>query len=631
MPAMLTAIREKTQGIFAIIIVGLLIIPFAFWGVNEYFENTGKTVIARVNGNDIDSDIYRNAVDRYRGRIDPRMLDNPLFKRQVAENLVQQALIRDALENSGYAVGDQQLGTLIRNLPQFQIDGKFSDDRYRASLRARGQTVSQFESAMRQDKLLDQIVGSFKDSAIVSTTNETKALMLQKQTRRTEIIKINPRKYLAGIKISAADIEQYYEQVKSQYQEPERLRIAYVQLNAKDAMRDFKASDEDLKALYEEEKGRYTKPGSRRVSHILIELPSDANEAAQKKALTIATEVATKAKSGKSFTVLAREYSADTATAQAGGDLGEVSPGLLPAELDAVVNKMRKGDISKPVRTEFGYHIAMLTRLKAPVTKSFKSVRTKLVVLLKNRKSEERFYDMSERFNNLVYEQPDSLKPVADELGLKIEKSGWFTRAGGTGIVANPKVLEAAFTSDVRVEKRNSESIELQSDRLIAIRILDEKPARQKPLAEVRTKIIAELKQQRAEDKSRELGIRIVTSARKGASLASLAKKYGLTRSSAKSLKRDSAGINQQLLGSIFAAMRPGKNKNVIDGVDLGTKGFAVYALSRVSQPGANDFAGNDRDSIRRKIEKRKGTGYYQNYLDGLRESSDVSIFYDQL
>lgn len=628
---MLTAIKEKTQGIFAFIIVGLLIIPFAFWGVNEYFENSSNTIIARVNDIEIDSNTYRNAIDRYRGRIDPQMLDNPLFKRQVAESLVQQALIRDALESGGYAVSNQQLGVLIRNLPQFQIDGKFSDDRYRARLRARGQTVSQFEFAMRQDKLLDQIVGSFKDSAIISPADEKRVLLLRAQTRRTEIININPRKFIAAIKISAADVQQYYDQQKGKYREPERLRISYIQLNAKDAMRSFKAEEDDLRALYEEEKGRYTKPGSRRVSHILIELTSDADKTAQKKALKIANEVAAKAKAGKSFAALARKYSGDTESAKLGGDLGEVTPGLLPAELEIVVNKMRKGGTSEPVRTEFGYHIAKLTSFKAPVTKSYKSVRSKLLKLLKARKSEERFYDMAERFNNLVYEQPDSLKPAADELGLRIEKSSWFTRAGGRGIIANPKVLEAAFSSDVKIEKRNSESIELGSESLLALRILEAIPARQKPLVEVRKEIIAALKQQRAEARSRELGRDIVLAARKGDSLASLAKKHGLKRIPAKSLKRDAAGVNKTLLDTVFAAARPTAKQKVIDGVDLGANGFAVFALSRVTENNSKKFSGKDRQDIRQKIEKRKGTGYYQNYLTGLRKTSDVSIFYNQL
>lgn len=628
---MLSAIREKTQGIFAVIIVGLLIIPFAFWGVNEYFDSSGNSIIATVNGIEIEDNTYRNAIDRYRGRVDPVMLDNPLFKRQVAETLVQQALLRDALDSGGYAVSSQQLGALIRNLPQFQLDGKFSDDRYRAALRGRGQTVNQFEAAMRQDKLLDQIVGSFKESVIVNAEDDSRILSLRSQSRRVETITIQPSTFFASINITDSDIKQYYEQQQTRYQEPERVRIAYIQLNPKELKRTFKPNEEDLNALYEEQRSQYTKPGSRRVSHILIELSSDADETSREKALALAKEITAKAKSGQSFAALARKYSNDPESAQQGGDLGEVTAGLLPTEFEAVVNKMRKGEVSDPVRTEFGYHIAKLTQLKKPVTKSYKDVRGQLIKLLTERKSEERFYDMSERFNNLVYEQPDSLEPAANELGLRIEKSDWFSRAGGLGISANPKVLEAAFSPDVRTEKRNSESIELSNGSLMALRILDIKPARQKSIGEVRSEIKTALKHQRAEERARKLGTEIVLAARNGSSMAVLANKHGLKRTPARSLKRDSVGINPTLLSAVFSSSRPKEKQLIVDGIDLGTSGYAVFALSRVTDGNPKSVTNKDREIVRAQISKRKGTGYYYNFLNGLRLGGDVKIFYEQL
>lgn len=383
--------------------------------------------------------------------------------------------------------------------------------------------------------------------------------------------------------------------------------------------------------MYEEQKGQYTKPGSRRVSHILIELGSSADETSQKKALTLANEIAAKAKSGKSFAALARKYSNDPESAQQGGDLGEVTPGLLPTEFETIVNKMRKGEVSDPVRTEFGYHIAKLTQLKKPVTKSYKDVRDQLVKLLTERKSEERFYDMAERFNNIVYEQPDSLEPAANELGLRIEKSGWFSRTGGSGIAANPKVLEAAFSPDVRTEKRNSESIELSDDSLMALRILDFKPARQKSIAEVRGEIKIALKRQRAEERARKLGADIVLAARNGSSLTSLSKKHGIKHTPAKSLKRETKDIDKTLLGAVFSASRPEAKQKVIDGIDLGSSGYAVFALSRVTDGNPKSVASKDREAVRGQISKRKGTGYYYNFLGGLRRSGEVKIFYDKL
>ncbi|MEE8482456.1 MAG: hypothetical protein V3S12_03800, partial [Acidiferrobacterales bacterium] len=221
--------------------------------------------------------------------------------------------------------------------------------------------------------------------------------------------------------------------------------------------------------------------------------------------------------------------------------------------------------------------------------------------------------------------------PVANELGLRIEKTDWFTRAGGLGITRNPKVLAAAFSPDVKTEKRNSESIELSSESLMALRILDTKPARQKAISEVRSEIITALRQQQAKERAKKLGREIVLAARKGTSLASLAKKHGLKRSPARSLKRNATDVNKTLLGAVFVASRPKAKQKVVDGVDLGVNGFAVFSLSRVIDGKPGKVASKDREAVHEQILKRKGTGYYYNYLAGLRRSGKVKIFYDQL
>ncbi len=319
---MLTSIRDKTQGILATVIVGLLIIPFAFWGVNSYFESASKVIVAEVNGNEIDEDAYRRAVDQYRTRIDPKMLDNPIFKRQVVERMVQLELVRGGLADEGYAVSSQQLGALIRNMPNFKVGDEFSMDRYQAALRARGLTVSQYEDSLRQEKQLDQVVGGFKDSAIVSKADLDRVLSLQTQQRRVEAVRIHAGKYVNSVKPSKDEVTAYYEQNKARFQEPERVRIEYVSLSAAELTKTYKATTEDLQAIYEEEKGRYSTPAKRRVSHILLELAPDAPEADRAKAEKLANEIVGKARKGTSFASLAKKHSNDPTTSSQGGDMG---------------------------------------------------------------------------------------------------------------------------------------------------------------------------------------------------------------------------------------------------------------------------------------------------------------------
>ena len=628
---MLTSIRDKTQGILATVIIGLLIIPFAFWGVNSYFESASKEIVAEVNGNEIDGDAFRRAVDQYRDRIDPGLLDNPIFKRQVVEKMVQQELVRSAIEDEGYAVSAQQLGAMIRNLPQFQVGGEFSMDRYQAALRARGLTVSQYEASVRQEKELDQVVGSFKDSVIVSKGDLDRALALQAQTRRAETIILNPAKFLAGISPNKEDIQGYYEQNRASYQEPERIRIEYIELDGKALIESYKPTEDELKAVYEEEKGRYSSPAMRRVSHILLELAPDAPQADKNKVEKLADDIVARARKGESFAALAKKYSNDPTSANQGGDLGKLSPGLLPPELEDVVNKMKKNEISDAVRTEYGYQVVKLTGFTPGKTKSLNEVRSELTKILRTRKGEERYYDMAERFNNLVYEQPDSLEPAARALELKVQKSSWFARSGGSGIASNPKVVDAAFSDDVKIDRRNSESIEIGPNKLLALRVAEVQPARQKELVEVRASIVNTLRQQQAAAKAEQLGREIVMAARKGKSLTTLARQHGLKHQPVMTLTRDASKPDPKLVGAVFAARRPDGKTPVVDGMRLGAKGFAVFALHDVTEGKVAKIDEAKRKKLEEQLEKRRGTDFYYNYLAGLRQHGDVKIYNDKL
>lgn len=629
---MLTSIREKTQGIFAYTIVGLITIPFALWGVSSYFESASKIIVAEVNGEEISEEDYRRALDRIRSRVDPRMLDSPIIKQQITESLVQQFLIRQALDEGGYAVSEQQLGELIRGMKEFQQDGRFDKQRYDAVLRGRGKSISQFEDTVKQEKLIDQIAGSFKDSALVGKTELDKIMNLKAERRRVRIAMIRPSRFIAAIRPTDEEISRYYQDNKNRYQEPEQVRIAYIQLSAKDITKSYRPTEEAIKMAYEEEKGRFTRPGSWRVSHILFELASDASKEAQQKLEKKAQEIAGKARKGGNFAALAKKYSQDPETAKAGGDLGELIPGLLPRELEKAIRRMKKGQISDPIRTEYGYHIAKVTAHRPAKTKPLKSVRSELIKVLRERKGQERYYDMAEQFNNLVYEQPDTLGPAAQTLDLEIFKSPWFSRKGSTGITSNPKVIKAAFSPDMKIERRNSESIEIGQDSLVALRVIGIREARQKSYLEVSGDIARALRHQQAQLQARELGQEIVSTATKGKSLAGITQRHKITLGAPRTINRETEKkLDRRIVGSIFAASHPQGNKPVIGGVDMGPEGYAVFSLIAVRID--KKLSGNttQRENLRKNLLERRGRDYFYHFLAGLRKQADVKIHTDKI
>lgn len=627
---MLTTIREKTQGIIATFIIALIAIPFALWGVNSYFDSGGQLNVAKVNGIDITQNDYRNEIDRLRGRVEPKTLDTPQFKQSLLNNLIDQALIIRDAENQGYRVGNAQLAEIIRNQPNFQRDGKFDASLYEALLRREGMNPKLFETRVRDEILVTHLQAGISESRIITQSEIAEIVRLLSQEREVAYVVIGTESLMAKITLTPADIEQYYSAHPEMFRFPEQVRVEYLRLSAADQNQNYHPTEEELNRAYAEEAGRYVKPEKRRASHILINLPAQADEEKTKDALAKIQEISKQARSGSDFAVLAKKHSEDTTTAPQGGDIGEIRRGVLPKELEDAVYGLKPGEVSQPVRSPYGYHVVKLTAHTPEKRKLLAEVRKELVEIIRRRKSEEVFFEKSERLRNFVYEQPDSLVPAAKALGLEILKSDWFTHDGGTGIAANPKVVQAAFEPDVLSQARNSDAIEISADTLVAIRVAERRPAGRSPLTEVRPQVELQLKQERARQQSREMGEDLLREARSGGSLNTIAAKRGLTWQPPRMISRqETAGMDSRLVDHAFRSPRPEGDNPVYDLVDLDKRGYALMALSRVRDATSKRNADLEK-KIRELLETRRGNEYFTNYRSGLRQNADIKIYPDQ-
>ncbi|HYA37532.1 MAG TPA: SurA N-terminal domain-containing protein [Candidatus Methylomirabilis sp.] len=630
---MLSTIREKTQGIIATFILLLIVIPFALWGINSYFESGSKLDVATVNGVDISQVSYHRVLDQLRGRVDPATFDSRQFKEKILDSLVEQTLLVQDAREQGYRVSDARLAETIRSLPYFQRDGKFDTTMYEAVLRNQGMTPQEFERRLREQSITGQIQAGLSESGIVTDADVAQVARRLSQQREVAYAVINLESLMTKMSVDEKDIEKYYAEHTDLFQTPEQVRVAYLRLSSSDLNQDYQPTEDDLKKAYADEAARYVVPAVHRASHILISLPPDATEAQAKAALAKIEDIAKQARAGADFAGLAKKYSQDSATAVHGGDLGVIHPGILPKSLESAVFAMSKpGEISQPVRTSFGYHLIKLTAYTAEKRRPFAEVRKDLVQLVRRRKGEEKYFDVSEKFRNLVYEQPDSLAPAAKALGLTIQKSDWFTRAGGAGIAANPKVVQAAFQPDVLSGVRNSDAIDFSDDTLVAVRVTDRKPAARKPLNDVRAEIERVLKQEQAQKAGRRLAETWLAQLRADdGRLDALAKRSGFKYQSPKMLMRSqNAGVDPRIVDAAFRAPRPDGGKAVYDLVDLGGRGYAVFALERVLQPSGKAMDSTESEA-RRILAAQRGAGYYAYYRAGLREKAKIKIFADQL
>lgn len=629
---MLTTIREKTQGIIATFILALIGIPFALWGVNSYFDSGVRSDIASVNGEKISELEYRTAFDGFRRQLDPRVAESPEIKRMVVESLVEQELLERDAYDQGYRFGNERLARMIRELPYFQTGGRFDADLYESLLRREGLNMGEFESRRRAEALMMQIQAGLIDSGIVTASEVGMLVRLLKQEREVLYTVIANDGFRDRVTILPEQIQQHYDANQDLFRTQEQVKIEYVRLSAQDLTKNYQPSDAELQQLYAEDGSKISRPEMRRVSHILIPVAPGSPSDDVKKAQTLIEDIEKQARAGGDFSQLARKHSQDDSTAAKGGDLGELSPGLLPKPLEDAVYVLKQGDITKPVRTEFGYHLAKLTAYRAATQKTFDAMRPQLVKQAHQRYSEQRFYDASEKLRNIVYEQPDSLAPAAEALGLKVETSDWFSRAGGTGVAAHPRSIEAAFSAEVLQQKRNSDAFEISGDTLVSIRVAGHRPAEPKPFDEVKAQIERTLRDAAAQKAAQALGENLLNELTAGQRLETAARRYALPVQGPKLVTRDLAqGFDRAVVDAAFRAPRPVDGKAAFGGVELAARGYAVYAVIRVRDGDPSKVDAATKEKAKRILTAQRGQGYYADYRAGLKKNADIKIYQDRL
>jgi peptidyl-prolyl cis-trans isomerase D len=628
---MLGTIREKTQGWFTAIILGLLAIPFALWGVNYYFEG-GQLNVASVDGHDISVDSYKRAVDDQRRRLpDPKLLDSPELRQVILDNLINDYLVAREAQGAGYRISDAELARQIRQLPWFQRDGQFDVKAYEVALRSQGKTPREYEQTLRQRYLIEQARSGYANTALITDADVAALLRYEGQQRDVEYAVVSPAKLREAVRVSVADIEQEYQRAPERYRTPEKVRIEFVRLNATDLAKAVQLTDEELRQALSEAAQAGQGAEERRASHILLELPQGADAAAEKAAMKQAKDLRAKILAGSDFATLAKQHSKDPGSAAQGGDLGAVARGTMVKEFEAALFAMKKaGEVSEPVRTSFGLHLIKLTGLKAATPA--KVDRARVEASLKARKAEERFIDLAERLRNLAYEQPDSLRPAAEALGLKIETSDWFSRAGSKdGLTANRKVIEAAFNPEVLEQRRNSDALEIGPNQLVVVRLHAHEPPRQRPLAEVRAAIEQELLANARRTEGEKIANAALQQAREGKPFEAVARQNGLTVTAVRTYGRTSAGVDAGLLQAAFAAASPAGDRPSLGVVGLADGSYAVYAVRKLREPATVDLKSKEAQAIRRALEARRGRDYYEGYKTGLRQQVTIKIHKDQL
>ncbi len=505
---MLQTIRDRAHGWIAWVIVFLISVPFALWGIQSYLGIGGEPVAAKVNGIEITQRDLDRRVQQARMRLreqlgasyDATQFDDRQLRREVLDAMIRETLLVDVSSRLGLRVSDQELRGQILSEPAFQSAGHFDPESYERTLQLQGMSPAMFEAQLRHRLVGTQLARAVVESELVTSAEREEFLRLSGQKRAIDWLRIPASRFLDEAPVDEADVLAFYEANAARFQTPEQVKLDYLVLDVDALAHKTEISEEELRHAYESDQSRFGQPERRQVRHILLPIPPGADEAASAAVLAEIEAVRKRIEGGEPFDQVAQEVSKDPGSAAQGGSLGEIERGLMDPAFDEAAFSLQPGELSQPVKTRFGYHLIEVQSVTPASVKPFEEVRDQLRAEVARQRAEGLFYDMGERLANVVYESSDSLEPAAEELGLSIQHSDWVGREGVEGLLANPKVTAAAFSEEVLNERRNSDLIEPEKDVLkaVVVRVVDHREAATLPLDEVRDDIVAALRQERA-------------------------------------------------------------------------------------------------------------------------------------
>ncbi len=606
-------------------VLALIILPFAFWGVDSYRKSGGGEALATVNGEKIGGQEFDNAVGQQEQRMrqmagasfDPTIFDKPEVKHQILEGLVAQHLLGLEARKMGLTITDDELAGVIAGIPAFQKEGKFDKQQYEKILGAQNMTPPVFEARVRQELSSRQLTDAYTQNGYASNAVVDNLIRLNEQQRVVSLAKFDLDSFAKQVKVDDAAVEEYYKKNQNEFKTPERAKVEYVVLSSDALQSQMAVEDAEISKYYEEHQSEFGTQEQRQASHILIAVSAQAPEADKKAAKVKAEEVLQKVKqSPANFAALAKQYSQDPGSAANGGDLGMFGHGTMVKPFEEAVYKLKVGETSDLVQSDFGFHIIRLTAIKAAKTQSLAEVKGFIAQRLKTQKASDKFAELADKFSNTVYEQSDSLKPAADLVKVSVQQGGWLNKGPATGGVWTDKAIQAVFADDVLKNKRNTAAIEVAPNTLMSARVTEYQPASVRPLAEVSASIQKKLQHQQALEMIAKQGGELLSHLQKGEK-ANVAWQPAqtITRSQHPGLDAELA----QLAFQVNAAKLP-----AFIGLPLTQSGYALVRVEAVKETAAIDET--KRNRYLQQIRQITGEELLRSYMADAQKHADIVI-----
>lgn len=621
---MLEAIRERTKGWLAKVILALITVPFALFGIDQYLQGTGSNVpVAKVGGDAITVQEYGTALQNLRNRLqsegqtDLTILERPELRQSVLDKLINDKLLYAEVRNANFSISDEQLSHYITSMPEFSVDGKFSEETYYQLLTQNRMTLKEFEETIRQDLKAQQAREGFASLAYIPDSLADQALKAELQQREVSVAEIKTANYLSEVKIDPTQIKEYYEKNKDKFQVPEQVQLEFVLMSANTLLPKMQVTEEEVQQFYNDNADKFKGNEERRASHILIGFGVNptpaAKEEARKKAEQVLEEVR---KDSDQFAELAKKYSQDPGSAANGGDLGMFGRGVMVKAFDDAVFSMIPGAVSDLVESEFGYHIIKLTEISGEA-QSLASVRPQIRGELIYQKALAKFTENAEDFSNIVYEQSTSLEPAAKAFELDIQKSPWLSREDVARVFKSDKMRDQIFSADVLKDGRNTEAVEVAPNSLMVARVADYKPSAPRTFEEVQAGIEEFLRVEAAAKIAISKGETALAELREGKEVKELDWIPPVVVD-----RKNAQGLTDLTMSNAFKVNT--EKLPAYTGVTDANKGFLLIKVSAVNA--ALPTEENARKAAKIELQAALAAEYVDAYLKALRNKGKVTV-----
>lgn len=624
---MIQSFRNKLQGIFAVVLVVLISIPFVLFGVDSLFttdSNQGEA--AQVDGEAItDTELTRaiamqkqQMINRFGDQLPAEFLTDERWRTPVLEQLISQKLEIIAARDSGVAVSDARIDQLLLAEEAFKVDGKFSPQLYRQRLASLGYTPASYKRVLQDELVGAQLRQGISLTAFATDAELTSTLVRAGQTRDFYFVTLPKAQFSEGAEPDQVAIDAEYQDNSAQYMGPEQVKAQLVAISVDELAKNIDVAEDDIRAQHEQEISVFEGAERRRAAHILVEDLGDGIDQAK------VDEIQAKLAAGEAFEDVAKTYSDDILSAEQGGDLGFTDGATFPEAFEATLASMQEDEVSQAVTTEAGVHFIKLLEIDAPEAPSYDSTKDEIRERLVRDKAMAEFEELAPELEELAY-NADDLNDVADQLGLEMQSSDWLSRSGAEGLLSHPKVLEAIFSEQVLKDRQTSDPIELSDTQVAIVKVVEYKAPAIKPLAEVQDEIVAKLTGATILARQQLAAKELQDAVTAGGDLEALAKEKSFTWNVVIGSRKDNFKVEQQLLKAVFAMKAPAFP--AFDELAAANGDLQLIQLNGVTELSASEINAGEKQQLSAQVEQAEARRDFSVFQDQLKADAEIEVF----